>query len=163
MLVADKEKVYMRDHTLTVIRSTILNIDILSSRYTVYSGFKFRLLPHICSFMNKKNINVEILLGRRIRSLRNEKGWTQQELGHHADVNYKFIGEIERGQQNPSLNVLGKIAIALGVEMQQLFQLETVIADRREIEERIKQILKNIPDEELRRIHVMLRALYPIS
>jgi len=59
--------------------------------------------------------------------------------------------------------VLGKIAIALGVEMQQLFQLETVIADRREIEERIKQILKNIPDEELRRIHVMLRALYPIS
>jgi transcriptional regulator with XRE-family HTH domain len=128
---------------------------------TVYSGFKFSLLPHIYCFM-KKEMNAEILLGRRIRKLRTEKGWTQQELGDHADVNYKFIGEIERGQQNPSLKVLEKIAIAFDVELQQLFHLETAITDRKEIEELIKQILKKIPDEELGRIYVMLRALYPI-
>ncbi|MFH1080483.1 MAG: helix-turn-helix transcriptional regulator [Pseudomonadota bacterium] len=107
-------------------------------------------------------MNVEISLGRRIRSLRTVKGWTQQELGHQADVNYKFIGEIERGQQNPSLNVLGKIAIALGIELRQLFEFEQTIIDRQEIEERIKRILKNIPDDEIGRILTMLRSLYPI-
>ncbi|MEE9910553.1 MAG: helix-turn-helix domain-containing protein [Deltaproteobacteria bacterium] len=108
-------------------------------------------------------MNIGILLGRRIRSLRTEKGWTQQELGNQADVNYKFIGEIERGQQNPTLRVLEKIAIALGIELQQLFQLEAVMTDRKEIEDRIKQILKKMPDQELGRIHLMLRSLYPIQ
>ena len=112
--------------------------------------------------MKKDNESAPILLGRKIRKLRTVKGWTQQSLGNNADVNYKFIGEIERGLQNPSLNILEKIAVALGVELLQLFEYEETITDRHEIEERIKQILKNIPDEEIGRILAMLRALYPL-
>jgi len=48
--------------------------------------------------MKKSHEHTAILLGRRIRSLRNAKGWSQQELGNEADINYKFLGEIERGQ-----------------------------------------------------------------
>lgn len=149
------------DHPLTAMFHTIPNIDILSSKYAVYGGFKLKLIPIICVLMIDNYANAAALLGRRIRSLRTEKGLTQQELGHQADVNYKFIGEIERGLQNPSLNVLGKIAIALGVELRQLFEFESEIIDRHEIEKRIKQILKNIPDDEIGRILAMLRSLYP--
>lgn len=35
---------------------------------------------------------------------------TQEELGSKADISYKFIGEVERGQQNPSFDTLDKIA-----------------------------------------------------
>lgn len=94
--------------------------------------------------MENNNESATILLGRRIRNLRTAKGWTQQSLGNHADVNYKFIGEIERGLQNPSLNILEKIAVALGVELLQLFEYEETITDRQEIEERIKQILGSV-------------------
>jgi transcriptional regulator with XRE-family HTH domain len=107
--------------------------------------------------------NTAVLLGRRIRSLRNEKGWTQQELGDQAEVNYKFIGEIERGQQNPSLNVLVKIAAALGVDLPDLFRYEQEITDRKEIEKRISKTLQNIPEKELKRIFLIIHSLYPIS
>jgi len=105
----------------------------------------------------------QILLGRRIRSLRNTRGWTQEQLGAEAGINYKFLGEIERGQQNPSFNVLIKIADALGVDLMELFRLESEISDRKEIEKRIRQIVKALPNEELSRVLLLLRAFYPIQ
>ena len=112
--------------------------------------------------MKKQKESADILLGRRIRNLRNLKGWTQQELGNHADVNYKFIGEIERGQQNPSFNVLVKIASALEIELPELFRFEHEILNRKEIENRIKNILPTIPDEDLSKVLLLLQVLYPI-
>ena len=116
----------------------------------------------ILGFMETSWENTKILLGRRIRSLRNVKGWTQQELGDRADINYKFLGEIERGQQNPSFNILVKIAVALGVNLPELFRFEHEISDRKEIETQIQQILKTIPDDTLRQILLLLQVLYPI-
>jgi transcriptional regulator with XRE-family HTH domain len=112
--------------------------------------------------MKKSQDDMNILLGRRIRFLRNLKGWTQQELGNQADINYKFIGEIERGQQNPSFKVLVKIATSLEVELPELFRFEHQIFDRKEIEARIKEILKGIPDDQLRQILMLMQVLYPI-
>jgi len=113
-------------------------------------------------FMKKQKESADILLGRRIRNLRNLKGWTQQELGNQADVNYKFIGEIERGQQNPSFNVLVKIVSALEIELPELFRFEHEILNRKEIENRIKNILSTIPDDDLSKILLLLQVLYPI-
>jgi XRE family transcriptional regulator, regulator of sulfur utilization len=113
--------------------------------------------------MKRTKDNTESLLGQRIRSLRDIKGWTQQELGSQADVNYKFIGEIERGQQNPSFNTLVKISTALGVELPELFRFEDEITDRKEIENRIITIIKAVSDENIGKILLMLRVLYPIQ
>lgn len=54
-------------------------------------------------------------LGERIRELRKATGLTQEELGERASLNYKFIGELERGRVNVSLDSLVKLASALGV------------------------------------------------
>lgn len=120
-------------------------------------------MPAILGVMAKPQRKTEVLLGRRIRTLRTIKGWTQQELGNTADVNYKFIGEIERGQQNPSINILAKIASALEVDLLELFRFEHEISNRKEIEKRIIGNLKSIPDQDLRQILLLLRTLYPIS
>jgi len=112
--------------------------------------------------MKRFDENEKVLLGKHIRSLRNMKGWTQQELGSRADVNYKFVGEIERGQQNPTFNVLTKLALALGVDLLEIFRFGHEIADRKEVETRIKRVLKSVPDEELSRILMVLSVLYPV-
>lgn len=111
--------------------------------------------------MKIKGKQANILLGRRIRTLRTTKGWTQQQLGDQADVNYKFVGEIERGQQNPSFNTLAKIAVALEVEIIELFRFEQEVPNRKEIESQIKFLIKNIPEDALRQVFSMLRSLYP--
>ena len=105
--------------------------------------------------------DINILLGRRIRFLRDMKSWTQQELGSKANINYKFLGEIERGQKNPSFNILAKIATALEVDFPELFRFEHETLDRKKIETRIRQILKTIPDDSLRQILMILTVLYP--
>ena len=102
-----------------------------------------------------------VLLGTRIRTLRNLKGWTQEELGERAKVNYKFVGEIERGQQNPSFAVLVKIARALEVGLPELFRFERRELTREEMEERINILVKSLHDEDLERMLAVLRMLYP--
>lgn len=103
--------------------------------------------------------NERLLLGRRIRNLRNTKGWTQEELGRRADLSYKFIGEIERGQQNPSLDTIVKIAAAMKVELLELFHFEQETVDKTAIENRIDRIMKAMPDEDMRRLLMVLRVL----
>ena len=112
--------------------------------------------------MGKQIENERLLLGRRIRSLRNIKGWTQEELGSHADLSYKFIGEIERGQQNPSLATIIKIAAAMKVELLELFRFEQETVDKIAMENRIGRIMKTLPDEDMRRLLMVLRVLYPV-
>ena len=117
----------------------------------------------IVGLMEKTYEKIQLLLGHRIRALRKAKGLTQEELGERAGINYKFLGEIERGQQNPSFRVMEKIANGLGLELLQLFRFEQEISDRHEIETRIKDILKSIPDNELRKVLLLLRVLYPFQ
>jgi len=102
------------------------------------------------------------LLGRRVRALRKARGLSQQALGEKAEVNYKFLGEIERGQQNPSFKVLVKIANALEVELPELFRFEGEVLDRKDIEKQIAKIVSAISEEELRQVFLLLRVLYPV-
>ena len=136
-------------------------IAIQSRNNAVFSGFNRYFKQAMLGFMKKSHENTAILLGRRIRSLRNAKGWSQQELGNEADINYKFLGEIERGQKNPSFNILVKIALALEVDLPELLQFEHEILDREKIESQIEKILKTIGDDDLRQILLVLRVLYP--
>jgi len=119
-------------------------------------------LPFIITSMKKMGENSRILLGQRIRTLRRLKGWTQQELGDEADVNYKFIGEIERSRQNPSFTILEKIATALVVDLCQLFRFEQEFQNRKIVEASLLNILKNMPEEDLKKFHLILHTLYPI-
>lgn len=111
--------------------------------------------------MGKQLADKKNLLGRRIRDIRKAKGWTQEELGSRADISYKFIGEIERGQQNPSFDTLVKIADALEVELYELLRFEEGIPSRKELESGVAKIIKGISEKDLRQIFSILRDLYP--
>jgi y4mF family transcriptional regulator len=56
-------------------------------------------------------------LGEAIKSRRKELGVTQPHLAELAGVSTNTLYKIERGQANPSLEVLGKLAEVLGMEI----------------------------------------------
>ena len=58
--------------------------------------------------------------GRRVRELRKEHGFSQEELAHRAGLHYTYVGGIERGERNPALVNIGKIAAALGISVAEL-------------------------------------------
>ena len=76
---------------------------------------------------------------------------------------YKFVGEIECGQQNPSVAVLVKIAAALDVELRELFRFEREALGRGEVETQIKSIVQSLPEDDLNRMLSVLRAFYPVG
>ncbi len=62
--------------------------------------------------------------GAHIRTLRLERGLSQEEVAHRAGVHVTYLSGIERGRRNPSLMNLRKIAGALGVSVGELFSFE---------------------------------------
>lgn len=59
--------------------------------------------------------------GNRVRSLRLERGLTQVQLGNIANFDRNYIGMVERGERNPSLINLHRIAKAFRISMSELF------------------------------------------
>jgi transcriptional regulator with XRE-family HTH domain len=62
-------------------------------------------------------------LGAAVRQLRQERGWTQDELAEAADLHMTYISDLERGARSPGLAIQQQLAMALGVKVWQLFKL----------------------------------------
>lgn len=61
--------------------------------------------------------NTRIRIGKRIAQLRAEKNMTQGDLAKASGVTLANISRIERGQYSPGLDVLTKIADAMGAQI----------------------------------------------
>lgn len=57
-----------------------------------------------------------ITFGARVRAARHDKGWSQEALADVAGLHWTFVGQVERGRRNLSLNNLLKLASALDVD-----------------------------------------------
>ncbi len=56
------------------------------------------------------------ILGENVRKVRRERGMTLESLAIEAGLAYSYMGGIERGQRNPTLAVVERIAGALNIE-----------------------------------------------
>ncbi len=68
--------------------------------------------------MGTKSICSEV--GLRVRRLRKQKGWSQEELGYRSGLHRNYIGGIERGERNVAIVNLEKLGKALGVRPRDL-------------------------------------------
>ena len=65
--------------------------------------------------------SLRVRFGRRVRELRTKRGWTQEQLAAKAGKHWTYIGGIERGERNPTLEVIADLAAALNVPVANLF------------------------------------------
>jgi len=65
--------------------------------------------------------DVLIKFGEKVRDLRKERGLSQEQLAFKADLHRTYIGMIERAEKNITLINIEKIAIALNVNIKELF------------------------------------------
>jgi ribosome-binding protein aMBF1 (putative translation factor) len=56
-------------------------------------------------------------LGRSVRMMREERGWSQTRLARAAGMTQSAVARFEAGGTVPTLNVLERLAHALGVEL----------------------------------------------
>lgn len=61
-------------------------------------------------------------LGQRIKQLRKEHRMTQEDLAFKVEVDRSYMGFVERGEKNPTLDKLIKIAQTLKISLSELFR-----------------------------------------
>lgn len=57
----------------------------------------------------------KVELGQKIRNIRKEKGYTQEQFAEMAGISTVYLGEVERGIKSLSLNLFIKIIKALDI------------------------------------------------
>jgi len=90
--------------------------------------------------MRKKklqNESIRLIFGKKIRRLRRDLDWTQEKLAEQAGMHATYIGQIERGQRNVSLDMIASLAKALNCRPELFF--EDVDLDKIKIKSRKKK------------------------
>ena len=54
------------------------------------------------------------IVGGNVRRLRLERGMTQEDLAHRAEISVRFLSSVEHGRENITLAVLERLSLALG-------------------------------------------------
>ena len=60
------------------------------------------------------------VLGENIRKYRGDLEWSQEKLAEKADLHRNYVGDIERGEENVSVDALVRISTALRVQLSDL-------------------------------------------
>lgn len=70
--------------------------------------------------MAKKKSDLCSHFGTRIRELRKQRGYSQEEFAEHVDMHRTYLGGLERGERNPTLTIMMRLAKGLGVSLSEL-------------------------------------------
>tara|TARA_R110001606_G_scaffold184480_1_gene331332 strand:+ start:392 stop:604 length:213 start_codon:yes stop_codon:yes gene_type:complete len=69
----------------------------------------------------KPKTDILILFGNKVKTLRKEKGISQEELAFRSDLHRTYIGMIERAEKNVTLKNIAKIANGLEISIKDFF------------------------------------------
>lgn len=94
-------------------------------------------------------------LGKRIKKIREEKGFTQQQLADELGISIHTVSKYEQGQREPSMEIMNKIANILEVE---LFEF---IVDKEDVLKKWNVELNNDRLSKELKLIELLKDLYP--
>ncbi len=89
---------------------------------------------------------IKKIFGNRVREIRKEENLSQEELGDRAGIHPSYLGGIERGERNLSIENIEKIALGLKVDIKELFPY-TRPADNQSEKEKARNFISNSLNE----------------
>lgn len=93
---------------------------------------------------NSTTPSVKLELGTRIRTLRKRNGLTQEEMAEKCDLHWTYIGGLERGERNPTLTTMQRVAAGLNVGLNQLIDARSFPKAKSEEESKEARLLRLI-------------------
>lgn len=106
------------------------------------------------------NMDRKVLLGKRIREIRKIRKLSQEALAERAGISAQYVSNIERGKENPTLDMLFTLADALKVTLAEMCDYETVqTMDRQRLHSLLRDLLKTADPERLRTAVKILKVV----
>lgn len=96
-------------------------MDVISRVTTLRQSIRHVDKPKNMRRVPRKTDLVAKALGKRVRALRTAREWSQERLAEESGMHRTYMWGIEQGTRNPSLRHLARLADALGVPLNSLF------------------------------------------
>jgi transcriptional regulator with XRE-family HTH domain len=100
-----------------------------------------------------------ISLGARIRELRKKAGLSQEDVADKAGLNPNYIGRVERGEINVTVDTLFKIAVSLNVGVDEFFGQPPYQGARTKLQAEVASVLFELDVETLRALRDLLKTM----
>jgi transcriptional regulator with XRE-family HTH domain len=102
----------------------------------------------------------QALFGSRIRAIREATNLSREIVAERAGISANYLGEIERGEKWPTLDMIERIAMALQVLPPSFFEYEDQEVDNGILMSKIQRLLSNRSTDQLQQAVRVLKALF---
>ena len=102
----------------------------------------------------------QALFGSRIRSIREAADLSRETSAERAGISANYLGEIERGEKWPTLDMIERIAMALQVLPPSFFEYEDQEVDNGILMGKIQRLLSSRNTDQLQQAVRVLKALF---
>lgn len=102
--------------------------------------------------------NTKVLLAKRLKQLRKNKGLTQEKLAELIGRDTKHISKLELAGSYPSIETLDRIANVLKVELKDIFNFDSV-RNKKFILDEFQSLLKNADETEIQKMYKLFRCI----
>jgi transcriptional regulator with XRE-family HTH domain len=91
------------------------------------------------------------LVGMRIKNLRRGKGYSQEKLAELAGINAKYLSSVERGEENPTLDLFIRLSQSLKIDINEMFNIEYESQPPQMLRKKLQALVAEIKDQDLSR------------
>jgi transcriptional regulator with XRE-family HTH domain len=102
----------------------------------------------------------QALFGSKIRSIREAANLSRETVAERADTGANYLGEVERGEKFPTLEMIERIAAALDVSPSMFFEYEAEDTDNQVLMSKIRHLLSQLSTDQLQQALRVLKALF---
>ena len=102
---------------------------------------------------------IAITIGERLRYRRTAMGYTQEHLAELADLHPTYIGQVERGEKNLTVESLEKICIALNYPMDELFYNLHAMGHQNAIARNCYELLIRQPLDDQKKLSIIINDI----
>ncbi|QDP39319.1 helix-turn-helix domain-containing protein [Radiobacillus deserti] len=100
------------------------------------------------------------VIGERLRTLRKERNLSQEDLANISSLHPTYVGQLERGEKNATIETLEKVTKGLGVSLEEFFRFTETNGDKKdEVIAQLNTLLNNVTDEDQEVIMKIIQVL----
>ncbi|MDL4841799.1 helix-turn-helix domain-containing protein [Aquibacillus rhizosphaerae] len=99
------------------------------------------------------------VIGERLRAFRKKQGLSQEELAHLASIHPTYIGQLERGEKNVTIDTLEKITKALHISLEELFRFSPLNNQHDDTINQLQKHILNISEQDRKRLLTIIDVL----
>ena len=101
----------------------------------------------------------QVLFGRKIRAIREALNISREQAAEKSGITTSYLGEVERGEKWPSLEIICAIATALSVSPPIFFEFEAQETDPGILVQKLHRIIENRTTEQQQQALRVLKGL----